>query len=131
VPSHPDPPPPISGGGGATGLTCPECGGALWEHDEGNVVRFVCHVGHRYSVESMLEQHGETMEAALWTAVRILNERAGLLRRVADRVQTGPGSVAQRRFEAAALEAEQHAATIRDGILSSTLPQTAEEERSA
>jgi hypothetical protein len=44
-------------------------------------------------------------------------ERAGLLRRLAERVRSGPESLAHRRFQAAALEAERHAATIRDGIL--------------
>jgi two-component system, chemotaxis family, protein-glutamate methylesterase/glutaminase len=131
VPSHPDPPPPVSGGGGATGLTCPECGGALWERDEGNVARFACHVGHRYSAESLLEQHGETMEAALWTAVRILNERAAMLRRLADRTSRGPGSFGHRRFEQAAREAERHAAIVRDGIMSLAVPQDAEEEKTA
>jgi two-component system chemotaxis response regulator CheB len=131
VPSHPDPPPPVSGGGDATGLTCPECGGALWERDEGNVVRFVCHVGHRYSTDSLLEQHGETMEAALWTACRILNERAGMLRRLAERTSRGPGSYGHRRFEQAALEAEHHAAMVRDGIMSLATPQSDEEEKIA
>jgi two-component system, chemotaxis family, protein-glutamate methylesterase/glutaminase len=131
VPSHPDAPPPASGGGGATGLTCPECGGALWERDEGNVVRFVCHVGHRFSTDSLVKQHGETMEAALWTAVRILNERAGLVRRLAARVRGGPESITHRRFEASAREAEDHAATIRDGILSAALSRLDDEERSA
>jgi two-component system chemotaxis response regulator CheB len=118
VPSHPDPPPPVSGGGGATGLTCPECGGAVWEEEDGGVVRFACHVGHRYSAESMLEEQGAAMEAALWMAVRVLMERAGLLRRLAERVRVTPGSIAQRRFEEAAEDAERQAAIIRDGIVS-------------
>src|SRR5436305_9170801 len=33
--------------GDLSGLTCPECGGALWEHlDHDGYVRFKCHVGH-------------------------------------------------------------------------------------
>ena len=39
--------------GEPSGLTCPECGGALWEQQEGDLVRFRCHVGHAYSPESM------------------------------------------------------------------------------
>ncbi|MCW3064417.1 MAG: chemotaxis protein CheB [Solirubrobacterales bacterium] len=120
VATHPDPPPPVSGGGDATGLTCPECGGALWERPEEGVSRFACHVGHRYSEESLLAEHGETLEAALWTAVRALMERAGLLRRLAEQVRAGPASMSHRRFEAAANEAEQHAVTIRDGILAAS-----------
>ena len=39
--------------GEPSGLTCPECGGALWEQQEGELIRFRCHVGHAYSAESM------------------------------------------------------------------------------
>jgi hypothetical protein len=66
----------------------------------------------------MLEEQGAAMEAALWMAVRVLMERAGLLRRLAERVRVTPGSIAQRRFEEAAEDAERQAAIIRDGIVS-------------
>jgi two-component system chemotaxis response regulator CheB len=128
LPSHPEPPPPASGGGGATGLTCPECGGAIWEQDDVGVAKFVCHVGHRYSPDSMLEEHSATTEAALWTAVRLLNERAGLLRRLAERVRTRPDSLARQRFESTASEAERNAAIIRDAILTSAPEPELEEE---
>src|SRR5262249_23748837 len=35
-------------------LTCPECGGTLWELEEGKVLRFRCHTGHSFSVESLV-----------------------------------------------------------------------------
>jgi two-component system chemotaxis response regulator CheB len=33
-------------------FTCPECGGAMWQVDEQEVVRFRCHVGHSYYAEA-------------------------------------------------------------------------------
>ena len=66
-------------------LGCPECGGPLWEREEGPLVRFACRVGHVYSPESLVSEQGKALEAALWTALRGLEERADLYRRMARR----------------------------------------------
>jgi two-component system, chemotaxis family, protein-glutamate methylesterase/glutaminase len=76
-------------------------------------------------------QHAETSDAALWTAVRVLNERAGMLRRLAERTSRGPGSLGHRRFELAALEAERHARRIREGIMSPAMAEHVEKEKTA
>jgi two-component system chemotaxis response regulator CheB len=34
--------------GAPSALTCPDCGGALWEIEEGRGLRYQCHTGHRY-----------------------------------------------------------------------------------
>src|SRR5262249_34007627 len=65
-------------------LTCPECGGTLWEANEG-LARYRCHVGHFYSTESLIEQQSENVEKALWAALRALKEKAALALRVARR----------------------------------------------
>jgi two-component system chemotaxis response regulator CheB len=66
-----------------SGLTCPECNGILREVREGEVLRFRCRVGHAYTSQTMLEVQGEAIERALWTAVRQLEERAVLIRKLA------------------------------------------------
>jgi two-component system, chemotaxis family, protein-glutamate methylesterase/glutaminase len=71
--------------GPATGYTCPECSGALWELREGEIVRYRCRVGHSYSEDAILVEQGSAVEAALWAALEVLEERAELLRRIADR----------------------------------------------
>ncbi|TML79339.1 MAG: chemotaxis protein CheB [Actinobacteria bacterium] len=68
-------------------ITCPECGGTLWEHEEGGVLRFKCHVGHAFTRESLDTAQGQSVEAALWSALRSLEERAELLKRLARRSQ--------------------------------------------
>jgi two-component system chemotaxis response regulator CheB len=50
-------------------FTCPECGGTLWEQQEGNLLRFRCRVGHAYSTESLVAEQREALEGALWGAV--------------------------------------------------------------
>ncbi|MGX6447102.1 chemotaxis protein CheB [Patulibacter sp. S7RM1-6] len=94
--------------GPATGLTCPDCGGALWETDT-EPVRFVCHVGHGYSRESMVQEQGRALETTLWSALRALEERADLLRRVARRSH----GRSRARLEERADEAEGHADALR------------------
>ena len=59
-------------------LTCPECDGPLYMVKDGELALFQCFVGHRFSPESLSEEHAEALERALWTAVRKLKERVVL-----------------------------------------------------
>jgi two-component system, chemotaxis family, protein-glutamate methylesterase/glutaminase len=97
--------------GDLTPLTCPECGGALWEHQEGDLIRFKCHVGHAYSAESMQTGQGRSLEAALWSALRSLQEREDLFRRIARRTAKSPST--STRFEQKASEVADHAEAVR------------------
>jgi two-component system chemotaxis response regulator CheB len=98
--------------GTLTAITCPECGGSLWEHDEEGLIRFKCHVGHAYSPESLEVSHGEALEGALWAALRSLQERAELYRRLARRIGGGP------RLEEKAQVADEHARVLRSLVAS-------------
>jgi two-component system chemotaxis response regulator CheB len=72
-------------GGPPSPFTCPECNGSLWEIKDGKVVRYRCRVGHSYSEDAMVIEQGSAVEAALWSALEALEERAEFLRRVAGR----------------------------------------------
>jgi two-component system, chemotaxis family, protein-glutamate methylesterase/glutaminase len=100
--------------GPPTALTCPECGGALWDVTEGGLVRFRCHVGHTFSAASVLTQQAGDLERSLWTAVRALQERATMARRVARRMRAAAHST--RRLEDQARRAEADADRIRSVI---------------
>jgi len=93
-------------------ITCPECGGALWEHDENGVVRFKCHVGHAFSAGSLEVAQSQALEMALWAALRSLQERADLFRRLARRAG---GSA---RLEEKAKTADDHAKVLRRVVTS-------------
>lgn len=94
-------------------LTCPECGGVLWEFDNAEVIQYRCHVGHVYSAESMLDEQDGALETALWTAVRTLVENATLSRRLARRAKGRGFHRAAERFDSRAREAHAHAETLR------------------
>jgi two-component system, chemotaxis family, protein-glutamate methylesterase/glutaminase len=64
-------------------LTCPECGGGLWEMKETKPLRYRCHTGHAYGARSLAHSQKESTEQSLWGAVRGLREREMLLRRMA------------------------------------------------
>jgi two-component system chemotaxis response regulator CheB len=62
----------------------------MWEIDEGDLVRYRCHVGHTYTAELMSVALDENLRRALGSALRALEERRGLARKLeqqADRDQ--------------------------------------------
>jgi two-component system chemotaxis response regulator CheB len=63
-------------------LACPDCGGVMWEIDEGELSRFRCHVGHVYTAEMMSLALDENLHRALASAQRALEERVALARKL-------------------------------------------------
>ncbi len=101
-------------------LTCPDCGGVLWEihseDDPNEPIGYICHTGHRYSVEGMLESQNTAVERALWSAVRALEERAMLTHRLADYSHRQQRQLSENRFREIAMEAE-HEANVLKALL--------------
>ncbi len=97
-------------------LTCPDCHGALWEIND-DLLRFRCHVGHAFSVESLNEGQEQMLEVALWSAVRALEEQMILAKRIVERARKTNQSRAVKMFEKRAEEAEAHSSTIRQLLL--------------
>jgi two-component system, chemotaxis family, protein-glutamate methylesterase/glutaminase len=98
-----------------SGFTCPECSGALWEVQDGELVRYRCRVGHVYSEEALVDGQAYTVEAALWTALEVLEERVELLGRVAARLDTAKPRSA-RQFRNTAATAAQRAELLRRAL---------------
>jgi two-component system chemotaxis response regulator CheB len=97
----------------ASGFTCPECHGALWEQRNGSLLHYECRVGHAYSAESLLAEHADDLEMALWSAYRTLEEHAAIARRLAEAAnRAGHPRSASAYFERA-VDCEHHAAVIR------------------
>jgi two-component system chemotaxis response regulator CheB len=94
-------------------MTCPECHGTLWEVKDEDLVRFRCRVGHSYNDEALLVHQSEQLEAALWTALRALEEHSALARRLAARANSRDHSHSASAFTEQAMDAEHHASVIR------------------
>jgi two-component system, chemotaxis family, protein-glutamate methylesterase/glutaminase len=94
------------------GFGCPTCGGSLFQIDDGPVPRYRCRVGHAWSPESLLDEQAVALEGALWMALRALEEKAALSRRMAENGthrRAGTGE----RFHNIATDADAAGATIR------------------
>ena len=98
-------------------LTCPDCHGALWEITDQDVLRFRCHVGHAYSVNSLTDGQGHMLENALWSAIRALEEQIILARRIIERARRSQHTRAVKAFEKRAEEAEANSSVIRQLLL--------------
>jgi two-component system chemotaxis response regulator CheB len=104
--------------GAASSLTCPDCGGALWEVEEGRVLRYQCHVGHQYAPDVLDTEQRDAVDGALWSAVRALEEHSELKRRMARRAEsTGLSTVAE-GFKESARDAHRQAQQIRTVLFS-------------
>jgi two-component system chemotaxis response regulator CheB len=98
-------------------FTCPECGGALWELENGKVLRYRCHVGHGYTAETLMEAQATRLEDAMWAALRALEETAGMRRRMATRAEQGGWTLMAENYGQQAQHAETRAGLIRSVLL--------------
>ncbi|HYN86668.1 MAG TPA: chemotaxis protein CheB [Pyrinomonadaceae bacterium] len=103
--------------GKLTPFTCPECHGTLWEMQDGELLRFRCHVGHALTAESLVSEQSEVLENALWSALRALEEKVTLTRRMAERARGRNYDRAAKSFDLKAAEGSRHAEVVRDLLL--------------
>lgn len=102
-------------------VTCPECGGLLFEAEDGDRLHFRCHVGHAYSEETLLAAQSDALESSLWSAVRALEEKAELARRLAERSRGRGMPRSAARYEQTAQDAVQGSGMIRRTLLGGPL----------
>lgn len=95
-------------------LVCPECEGPLWEFRNGKVHHYECLGGHRYTLESLLAAHSEEVETSLWVALRALEERINLEKRLAKEAETGGRKHNYKLFAARLADNQKHADVLRE-----------------
>jgi two-component system chemotaxis response regulator CheB len=88
-------------------LTCPECGGALREVEGTAVKQYRCHTGHGFGAEEVLDGQIEEVDHALGVALRVLNERIELCRRMTEDARAGGRSLGLAHWERLKHEAEE------------------------
>ncbi|WP_317987951.1 chemotaxis protein CheB [Hyalangium gracile] len=99
--------------GAPSHYSCPDCGGVLFEVDDTGLLRYRCRVGHGYTSEVLVEGQEGRVDAALWAAIRALEENAGLARRMASRARERNQGHTALRYTRRAEEAELQAQSIR------------------
>jgi len=92
---------------------CPDCHGVLNTVPDPGVLRFRCRTGHAWSAESLVAQQDTDVEEALWTALRVLEERGEMSRRLADMATTNGREWSQDHFLSRALDADRSAELLR------------------
>ena len=106
-------------------FSCPECGGVLWEIKDDELTRYRCRVGHAFSTESMMAAQSESVEEALWAALKTLEESASLSRRLAQQARERHQDWLAQRFEEKVRDAQQRAELISSALSrDKTLPTT-------
>jgi two-component system chemotaxis response regulator CheB len=96
--------------GEASAFTCPECHGALIEITNGKLVRFQCHTGHAFSINSLL---AESTENTLWSAVRAIDENIMLLDHMAQHARQAEKFDLAKMLARKSEESKQHADVLR------------------
>jgi two-component system, chemotaxis family, protein-glutamate methylesterase/glutaminase len=88
-----------------SGYTCPDCNGSLMTVGERH---YRCRVGHAWTAEALLSARDDEIDGALWIALRSLQEKAKLSRKMAKNF--GPGKLSDRYIDVA--DEAEHALTI-------------------
>jgi len=87
-------------------FTCPECHGALWEIEDGSMLRYRCHVGHAFAADTVLASQGEEIDRLLGTLLRSHQERAALAHRMAKHERASERHALAERLERRARDYE-------------------------
>ena len=88
--------------GTAAGLACPDCAGPLFELHDGGAARYRCRVGHAWTQHALGSEQDHSVETALYMALRALEDKAALQRRIAaTAAQQGADRVVARARDAA------------------------------
>ncbi len=103
--------------GRPSAFSCPECHGTLWEVSEGELVRYRCQTGHAYSPDTLEYEQDKSLEAALWAALRSMEESAQMSRRIADQARQNQNERVALIFEKKAENTEEHAAVLRNMLV--------------
>ena len=88
-------------------------------------------MGHSYTPETLLTDQTHALEMALWASRRALEERASLLRRLADQSRARGGQLAAGRFDQHAREAQEHVDVLRRLLAADALFEPEDEDLDA
>lgn len=94
-------------------FTCPECHGTLFELEEDGLLHYRCRVGHAYSFDTLATEQRTVLEAALWTALRSIEENNSLLVRLIERSEAGGFAVSSEHYRQRLKEGRERSSLLR------------------
>jgi two-component system, chemotaxis family, protein-glutamate methylesterase/glutaminase len=97
--------------------TCPECHGVLVKIQEGSVLRFRCHTGHAFSLQTLLVDVDDAIDDSLWNAIRAIEERALVLREMEAMALSSNERATAKECATQAKDAELRAQRVRDLVV--------------
>ena len=103
-------------------LTCPDCGGVLSTLKLGKPLRFRCQVGHAFTSDVLAKQQESRVDEAMRVALRIIEERAELVGRMAEEGRQSGRRALSEMYGARAAEYREYADLIRKTVLESLDP---------
>jgi two-component system chemotaxis response regulator CheB len=103
-------------------LTCPSRGGVLLKLKAEHPLHFRCQVGHAYTADALARQQDGRVDEALRVALRIIEERADLVHRMAEDGRHNERPAIAAMYDARAAEYREYANTIRQVMLKSFDP---------
>jgi two-component system chemotaxis response regulator CheB len=99
-----------------SGFSCPDCQGGLFELS-GTQIRYRCRVGHAWTGVSLMAQQDAGLEHALWMALRSLEEKAALARRMATGARLRGSERTAQHYEESAKESLSATGRLRSLLL--------------
>ena len=99
-------------------FTCPECHGVLTRLQNGGIIRYRCHTGHAYSMDTLMASVTEKVEDGLYNAIRGMDESIILLNHLGDHyAEANQPKLASLYFKKAK-EAQERSRLVRKAALS-------------
>jgi two-component system chemotaxis response regulator CheB len=92
---------------------CPDCGGALWEIEDGKMLRYRCHIGHAISADAVLASRSAEIDRLLSTLLRSHRERAEVARRLSRKERADGRSKLAAQLERRASEYDDDAELVK------------------
>lgn len=100
-----------------TPISCPSCGGVLSQMRSSPPLRFRCQVGHAFTAEVLAEEQEPSVDEAIRTALRIIEERVVLLEKMAMQATQAGQTYSAREYEQRSGELREQATILRTAAM--------------
>jgi len=94
-----------------------EPGVVLQLKEDDRIIRFRCHTGHAYSLESLVAEIDEAIEESLRSALRSVEEKILLMNHIAEHVRAADSGSVTEQFLRAAQVAQRRADLVRQAVI--------------